>query len=78
MGKRLKFQPSVYIAKEPTESNAEFTARILRDSRLLPDQRTSLEQDSNAAFSDYVQGIWLERPPIEIDEPSPSQPGSPP
>lgn len=65
---KLKYQPSLYIAKEPAESNADFTARILRDPRLLPDQRTSLERDSNAAFGDFVQGIWLERPPLEISD----------
>ncbi len=61
---KLKFQPSLYVAREPGESAAAFNARILADPRLLPDQRTTLQQDSNAAFADLVRGIWLEQAPI--------------
>lgn len=65
-GKKLKFQPSVFVPREEGETNQEFTARILKDPRLLPDQRRSLELDDNAAVADLVKGIWLEQAPIEI------------
>lgn len=63
---KLKYQPSLYVAREPGESPRGFHARILGRADLLPDQRTTLQQDSNAAFDFCVQGIWLERAPIEV------------
>lgn len=59
-----KYQPSLYVAKLPEETARQFHERILRDHKLLPDQRLSLEQDANSFFSDCVQGIWIEQSPI--------------
>jgi len=65
---RLKYQPSLYVARNPGESSQDFTARSLRDPRLLQDQRTSLLVDQNNAFAGMVKGIWLEQAPIEVPE----------
>lgn len=62
---KLKFQPSIYVARMEGESSADFTKRILRDPRLLADQRVSLEQDKGGPFEDLVKGIWLEQPPLQ-------------
>jgi hypothetical protein len=63
---KLKYQPSIYVERQPGESSTDFTARILRDPRLLPDQRLSLELDHNGAFADFICGIYLEQAPIEV------------
>jgi hypothetical protein len=61
---KLEYKPSIYVARNEGESHTDFTTRILRDPRLLPEQRLSLELDDNAAFADLVQGVWIEVAPV--------------
>jgi hypothetical protein len=67
---QIIYQPSVYVERNPDETPEAFHRRVLSDSRLLPDQRTTLEVDGfGGAFADCVRGIWIERPPIIREKP---------
>jgi hypothetical protein len=75
---KIKYQPSIYVRREAGESVREFMERVLADSRLLPDQRTSLELERYSVFDDFVQGVWMEQPPLVIDAALSAQPSHPP
>ena len=65
--KTLRNQPSAYVKREPGEPIDQFTQRILKDPRLLPDQRITLEHDNHPGpWDDLVVGCWIEQAPITV------------
>jgi len=66
---KLKYQPSIYVAREKGETPADFIARVLKDPRLLPDQRHTLEHDNRyySPFNAKVRGVWIEQAPIPVE-----------
>lgn len=69
---KLKYQPSIYVAREADEPSREFVDRVLKDSRLLPDQRDTLQQDQrqHSVFDSLIKGIWIEQAPLAVADPS--------
>ncbi len=49
-----------YIKREEGESAEAFLARVMADSRLLPDQRHSLQQETPSRLDKYIKGLFLE------------------
>lgn len=68
---KLKYLPSVRVERMPGETADDFIDRILKDRRLLPDQRLSLEIDrkQRTPFDDLVQAVWIEQAPVEVTAP---------
>lgn len=65
--KKLKFQPSIYVARESDESPQDFIGRVLKDPRLLPDQRETLAHDSPGFLDRLIKGIWIEQAPLTVE-----------
>ena len=66
---KLKYVPSIRVVRMPDEAAADFIDRVLKDPRLLPDQRQSLEIDrkQRTPFDDLVQAVWIEQAPVEVN-----------
>jgi hypothetical protein len=67
---KLKYLPSIRVEREAGESTEDFINRVLKDPRLLPDQRLSLEQDLGrwSPFDELVKAVWIEQAPSTVPD----------